>query len=669
MSVVTEESTITELSINTIRFLSVDAVQKANSGHPGLPMGAAPMAYALWKNFMKHNPQNPDWYDRDRFILSAGHGSMLIYSLLHLTGYDLPLEELKQFRQLGSKTPGHPENFQTRGVETTTGPLGQGFANGVGMAIAERFLAARFNKDSFPIVDHYTYAIVSDGDIQEGVAQESASLAGHLGLGKLIYLYDDNDISIDGSTDVTFTEDVGKRFEAYDWHVLHVEDGNDVDAIGAAIQEAKGVTDKPSLIIIRTTIGFGSPNKQGTAGIHGSPLGPEEVVLTKRNLNWPEDEFFLVPDSVRSHMEDCVVEGQKQEAEWTALFTRYAEAYPEMAAQYKQWMNGELPDNWESVLPEFDSDSKMATRASSHKVLNALAPVIHNLVGGSADLTGSNKTGINGSTDFQKETPHGRYFRFGVREHGMASVCNGMILHGGVRPYCATFLIFSDYLRPALRLSALMQQPVIYVLTHDSIGQGEDGPTHQPVEHLVSLRAIPNLLVVRPADANEVSQAWRIAVMQKSRPTALVFTRQNVPTLDRGEDASAEGALKGAYVLSDSEGTPDIILMASGSEVNVIVDAAEQLRADGHAVRVVSAPCLDLFDEQSQSYKDSVLPPNVKRRLSVEAGSTLGWYKYVGDEGKAYGLDRFGESAPGQVLFEHFGFTPENITKVAKEML
>ena len=669
MSVVTEESTITELSINTIRFLAVDAVQKANSGHPGLPMGAAPMAYALWKKFMKHNPQNPDWYDRDRFILSAGHGSMLIYSMLHLTGYDLPLEELKQFRQLGSRTPGHPENFQTKGVETTTGPLGQGFANGVGMAIAERFMAARFNRDNFPIVDHYTYAIVSDGDVMEGVAQEAASYAGHLGLGKLIYLYDDNDISIDGSTDVTFTEDVGKRFEAYAWHVQHVEDGNDVEAIGAAIDAAKAVTDKPSLIIVRTTIGFGSPNKQGTAGIHGSPLGPDEVALTKKNLNWPEDEFFLVPDSVKAHMEQCVVEGQKHEAEWTALFANYAEAHPELATQFKQWMNGELPADWESSLPEFEVGSKMATRASSGKVINAIAPVIHNLVGGSADLTGSNKTGIDGSTDFQKETPHGRYFRFGVREHGMASICNGMILHGGVRPYCATFLIFSDYLRPALRLSALMRQPVIYVLTHDSIGQGEDGPTHQPIEHLASLRAIPNLLVVRPGDANEVAQAWRIAVMQESRPTALVLTRQNVPTLDRGPQHSAEGALKGAYVLSDSDGTPDIILMASGSEVNVIVDAAKSLREGGHKVRVVSAPCLDLFDEQTQEYKDSVLPPNVKRRLSVEAGATLGWDRYVGDEGRTFGLDRFGESAPGQVLFEHFGFTPENIAKIAKEML
>ena len=668
MSVVTQESTITQLSINTIRFLAVDAVQKANSGHPGLPMGAAPMAYVLWKNFMKHNPENPGWHNRDRFILSAGHGSMLIYALLHLTGYDLPMEELKQFRQLGSKTPGHPENFVTDGVETTTGPLGQGFANGVGMAIAERFLAARFNKEDFSIVDHYTYAIVSDGDVMEGVAQEAASLAGHLGLGKLIYLYDDNDISIDGSTDVTFTEDVGKRFEAYNWHVIHVSDGNDTEALEKAVEEAKAVTDRPSLVIVRTTIGFGSPNKQGTAGIHGSPLGPDEVVLTKRNLNWPEDEFFLVPDSVRDHMKSCVVEGQKQEAEWTALFTRYAEAYPEQAAQYKQWMSGELPEGWESVLPEFEAGGKMATRASSGKVINAIAPAVVNLVGGSADLTGSNKTGIDGSTDFQKETPHGRYFRFGVREHGMASICNGMILHGGVRPYCATFLIFSDYLRPALRLSALMHIPVIYVLTHDSIGQGEDGPTHQPIEHLMSLRAIPNLLLVRPADANEVSQAWRIAVMQKDRPTALVLTRQGVPTLDRSVYGSAEGALKGAYVLSDSDGTPDIILMASGSEVPVIVGAAEKLRAEGHAVRVVSAPCLDLFDEQPQDYKDSVLPPQVKRRLSVEAGATLGWERYVGSEGKAFGLDRFGESAPGQVLFEHFGFTPENIASVAKNM-
>ena len=669
MSVVTQESTITQLSINTIRFLAVDAVQKANSGHPGLPMGAAPMAYVLYQKFLKHNPKDPGWHNRDRFILSAGHGSMLVYALLHLTGYDLPLEELKQFRQLGSRTPGHPENFQTRGVETTTGPLGQGVANGVGMAIGERFLAARFNQPDFPVVDHYTYAIVSDGDLMEGVASEAASLAGHLGLGKLIYLYDDNEISIDGSTDVTFTEDVGKRFEAYNWQVLHVEDGNDVDALESAITAAKKDTERPSLIVVRTTIGFGSPNKEGTASIHGSPLGPDEVTLTKRNLGWPEDETFLVPDDVADHMGTAVIEGQKEQAEWTALFTRYAEAHPELAAQYKQWMEGELPADWESALPVFEAGDKMATRASSGKVINALAGVMDNLLGGSADLTGSNKTGINESTDFQKESYHGRYFRYGVREHGMGSICNGLILHGGVRPFCGTFLIFSDYMRPAIRLSALMKLPVIYVLTHDSIGQGEDGPTHQPIEHLMSLRAMPNLNVIRPADANEVAQAWRIAIKETSRPSALVLTRQGVPTLDRSVMGAAEGVEKGAYVLSDSEGAPDLILMASGSEVSVILDAAERLRRDGHAVRVVSMPCMDIFEDQPQAYKDEVLPPLVKRRLAVEAGATLGWERYVGDQGKAFGLDRFGESAPGNVLFEHFGFTGENIAEVAREML
>ena len=668
MSVVTQDSTVTQLSINTIRFLAVDAVQKANSGHPGLPMGAAPMAYVLWNKYLRHNPKDPDWHNRDRFILSAGHGSMLVYALLHLTGYDLPLEELKQFRQLGSRTPGHPENFQTRGVETTTGPLGQGFANGVGMAIAERFLAARFNRPDFPIIDHYTYAIVSDGDLMEGVAAEAASLAGHLGLGKLIYLYDDNEISIDGSTDVTFTEDVSKRFESYNWHVVHVEDGNDVDAIESAIEAGKAEEDRPTLIVVSTTIGYGSPNKQGTASIHGSPLGADEVALTKKNLNWPEDQTFYVPEEVKDHMGQSVNEGQRSQAEWTALFTRYAENFPEEATEYKQWMDGELPSDWESVLPEFAAGDKMATRASSGKVINALAPKIENLVGGSADLTGSNKTGIDNRADFQKDSPHGGYFRFGVREHGMASICNGMILHGGVRPFCGTFLIFSDYLRPALRLSALMKLPVIYVLTHDSIGQGEDGPTHQPIEHLMSLRAIPNLILLRPGDANEVAQAWRAAMKQTSRPTALVLTRQGIPTVDRSTYASAEGLLKGAYVLSDSEGTPDIILMASGSEVQVILGAAEKLREAGRAVRVVSMPSFELFEDQSQEYKDSVFPPQVKRRLAVEAGATLGWERYVGDEGKAFGLDRFGESAPGQVLFEHFGFTPENIASVAEGM-
>lgn len=668
MSAVAEETKISELTINTIRFLAVDAVQKANSGHPGLPMGAAPMAYTLWNRFLKHSPSNPEWVDRDRFVLSAGHGSMLLYALLHLAGYDMSMEDLKNFRQLGSKTPGHPENFQTPGVETTTGPLGQGFANGVGMAIAERFLAARFNQPGFEIVDHHTYAIVSDGDLMEGVAAEAASLAGHLGLGKLIYLYDDNKISIDGSTDITFTEDVGRRFAAYNWHVLNVEDGNNVDALTSAIEAARLETDRPSLIVVRTTIGFGSPNKQGTASIHGSPLGPDEVVLTKRNLGWPEDQDFHVPQDVASHMGEAVDEGKKAEDTWNALFQQYAEAHPELAEQFNKWMNGELPSGWETELPVFEAGSKLATRASSHKVINAIASNMANLVGGSADLTGSNKTGIDGSTDFQRETPEGAYFRFGVREHGMGSICNGMILHGGVRPFCGTFLIFSDYMRPAVRLSALMRVPVVYVFTHDSIGQGEDGPTHQPVEHLLSLRAIPNLIVFRPADANEVSQGWRVAVEQSSRPTALVLTRQGVETLDRNVNASAEGARKGGYVLSDSEGTPEMILMASGSEVGVVMAAADILRGEGHKVRVVSMPSWELFDEQSQGYRDSVLLPGVTKRLAVEAGTTMGWERYVGPEGKAFGLDRFGESGPGGVLFEHFGFTPENIANVARSL-
>ena len=668
MSVVAQETKVAELAIDTIRFLAVDAVQKANSGHPGLPMGAAPMAYTIWKRFLKHNPANPAWPDRDRFVLSAGHGSMLLYALLHLTGYDLSLDELKRFRQLGSKTPGHPENFQTPGIETTTGPLGQGFANGVGMAIAESFLAARFNRPGYDVVDHYTYAIVSDGDLMEGVAAEAASLAGHLGLGKLIYLYDDNDISIDGSTDITFTEDVGGRFAAYDWHVLHVEDGNDLEALTSAIEAARLETDRPSLVVVRTTIGFGSPNKQGTSGIHGSPLGPDEVVLTKRNLGWPEDKTFYVPEEAGDHMREALEEGRQAQTRWEALFERYAAEYPELAEQFNRWMAGELPLGWEDALPEFQAGEKMATRASNGKVLNAVASQMENLVGGSADLTPSNKTGISGRVDYQKDTPEGGYFRFGVREHGMGSICNGLILHGGLRPYCGTFLIFSDYMRPAVRLSALMRLPVIYVFTHDSIGQGEDGPTHQPIEHLLSLRAIPNLILYRPADANEVVQGWRIAMEQTSRPTAFSLTRQGVETIDREKYAAAEGARKGGYVISDSNDAPEIILMASGSEVGLVLAAAEILRGEGADVRVVSMPSWELFDEQSQGYRDSVLPPSVTKRLAVEAGVTMGWERYVGAEGRAFGIDRFGESGPGGELFEHFGFTPENIANLARSL-
>ena len=658
-----------QVSINTIRLLAVDGVQRANSGHPGLPMGAAAMAYVLWTRFLRHNPNDPAWLNRDRFVLSAGHGSMLLYALLHLSGYDLPIEELMNFRQWGSKTPGHPENFLTPGVETTTGPLGQGFANGVGMAVAERFLAARFNRPGFPVIDHYTYAIVSDGDLMEGVSHEAASLAGHLGLGKLIYLYDDNEISIDGSTDLAFTEDVEKRFEAYGWHVQHVEDGNDLAAVGAALEQAQAETDRPSLIAVRTIIGFGSPNKQGTEHVHGSPLGEDEVRLTKRNLGWPEDQFFHVPDAVGSHMGAAASDGVQQQDAWNDLLARYADAHPDLARQLDTWARGMLPDGWEAALPTFEAGGKIATRAASGKVIDALVPALGNLLGGSADLTPSNKTRASGQQDFQKDTPDGSYVRFGVREHGMAAACNGIALHGGLRPYCGTFLIFSDYLRPSMRLSALMHQPVVYVFTHDSIGLGEDGPTHQAVEHYMALRAIPTLTFSRPADANETAQAWRAALTRTSGPTALALTRQKLLTLNRDSFAAAEGLHQGAYVLSDSNGTPDLILIASGSEVGLIIEAAEVLRGEGVGVRVVSMPSWELFAEQPQSYRDAVLPPSVTKRLAVEAGVTIGWERYVGLEGRILGLDRFGASAPANVLFEQFGFTVENVLTHARALL
>ena len=658
-----------QLSINTIRLLAVDGVQRANSGHPGLPMGAAAMAYVLWTRFLQHNPNDPAWLNRERFVLSAGHGSMLLYALLHLTGYDLPIEELMTFRQWGSKTPGHPENFLTPGVETTTGPLGQGFANGVGMAVAERFLAARFNRPGFPVIDHYTYAIVSDGDLMEGVTHEAASLAGHLGLGKLIYLYDDNEISIDGSTDLAFTEDVEKRFEAYGWHVQHVDDGNDLAAVEAALEQARAETDRPSLIAVRTIIGYGSPNKEGTEHVHGSPLGEDEVTLTKRNLGWPEDQFFHVPDAVAGHMGAATTNGTQQQDAWNDLMARYADAHPDLARRLDAWARGVLPHGWEAALPVFEAGGKIASRAASGKVLDALVPALGNLIGGSADLTPSNKTRASVQQDFQKDTPGGSYVRFGVREHGMAAACNGMALHGGLRPYCGTFLIFSDYLRPSMRLSALMHQPVVYVFTHDSIGLGEDGPTHQAVEHYMALRAIPNLTFIRPADANETAEAWRAALQRTDGPTALALTRQKLLTLDRDAFASAEGLHQGAYILSDSDGTPDLVLIASGSEVGLIVEAAEVLRGEGVAVRVVSMPSWELFAAQPQAYRDAVLPPSVTKRVAVEAGVTMGWERYVGLEGRILGLDRFGASAPAAVLFEQFGFTVENVVRVAKECL
>lgn len=673
MSTVTTPARNTDLAeqaINTIRFLAVDAVQRANSGHPGMPMGAAPMAYVLWRRHLTHNPRDPQWPDRDRFVLSAGHGSMLLYALLHLTGYDVSMEELKNFRQWGSITPGHPEAHLTPGVETTTGPLGQGVANAVGMAIAEKHLAARFNTPAYTLVDHYTYAICSDGDLMEGVSHEAASLAGHLGLGKLIYLYDDNEISIDGSTDLAFTEDVDARFEAYGWHVQRLEDGNDLDAIDAAIQAAKNETERPSLISIRTHIGYGSPNQQDTAAAHGSPLGEDEVALTKRNLGWPEEASFLVPDAVYDHMRQALEAGAKAQADWNDRLAAYEEAEPERAQAFRAALDGALPAELATALPTFEAGSSLATRAASGKTLDALGPHLPYLIGGSADLTGSNKTAIEGRHDFQVDRPSGQYFRFGVREHAMAGAANGMALHGGVRPYVGTFLIFSDYLRPALRLSALMEQPVIYVFTHDSIGLGEDGPTHQPIEHLMALRAMPNLTLIRPADANEVAQAWRAALENTDGPTALVLTRQGVPTLDRTAHAPAEGLQRGAYVLSDDHGPPDVILIASGSEVQHIVAAAKTLRTeDGLGVRVVSMPSWALFEAQPAAYHDEVLPPSVTARVAVEAGCSQGWTRYVGPAGRVIGIDRFGASAPGATNMEQFGFTAENVVDTVRTML
>ena len=656
-------------AINTIRFLAADAVEAAQSGHPGTPMGLAPVAYTLWTRHLRHSPEHPDWPNRDRFVLSAGHASMLLYSLLHLTGYDLSLEEIKNFRQWGSKTPGHPEAHLTAGVETTTGPLGQGFANGVGMAIAERLLANEFNTDEHPIVDHHTYAICSDGDLMEGLSHEAASLAGHLGLGKLVYVYDDNEITIDGSTDLAFTEDVAGRFEAYGWHVVYVDDANDLDAIDAAIREAKAETGRPSLIGVRSHIGYGSPNKQDTAAAHGAPLGAEEVRLTKDNLGWPTDEPFHVPDAVYDHMQQAVEDGAEQKRAWDALVDDYAAAHPDRAARYRRWRERDPDVDWDAVLPTFEAGDALATRKASGLTLNEVAPEVGYLVGGSADLTGSNKTDVTGRSDFQADNPDGRYFRFGVREHAMAGAMNGMALHGGLQPYGGTFLIFSDYLRPSLRLSALMEQPVVYVFTHDSIGIGEDGPTHQPVEHLMALRAIPNLTLLRPADANEAAEAWRAAVEHTDGPTALALTRQKLPIVDRTDLASAEGLHRGGYVLHAPDGPPDVLLIGTGSEVQNALGAAERLRKDGIRARVVSMPSWELFDDQPESYRREVLPPDVTPRVSIEAGVTGGWERYVGPEGTALGVDRFGASAPGDIVMEKYGLTDERVAETARRLL
>jgi transketolase len=668
MAVATQQS-LDELCINSIRFLAIDAVEKAKSGHPGLPMGAAPMAYVLWDRFMRFNPKNPYWINRDRFILSAGHGSMLQYALLYLAGFDsVTLEDIKQFRQLDSNTPGHPENFMTPGVEVTTGPLGQGICNGVGLAIAEAHLAAKFNKPDAKLIDHYTYVILGDGCNMEGVSGEACSLAGHLGLGKLIALYDDNHISIDGSTDVSFTEDVSKRFEAYGWHVLHVKDGNtDLDGIAKAIEEAKQVTDKPTLIKVTTTIGYGSPNKANTAGVHGAALGGDEIKLTRENLNW-NYEPFVVPDDALNHFRQAVERGAKLESEWNQVFAQYKSKYAAEAAEFERLLSGKLPEGWEKSLPTYSTEDKaLATRQTSEKTLNAIAPALPELIGGSADLTHSNLTYLKVSGDFQKGSYENRNIRFGVREHGMGAICNGIALYNaGLIPYCATFLVFADYMRAAIRLSALSQAGVIYVMTHDSVALGEDGPTHQPIETIASLRAIPNLLVMRPADGNETSGAYKVAVENRKRPTLLALSRQGLPQL---AGSSVEGTAKGAYILSDSDGTPDLILIATGSEVPLCVKAAEQLRGEGKKVRVVSMPCWELFDEQDAAYRESVLPKAVTKRLAVEAASSFGWCKYLGSEGDMISIERFGVSAPGNVALEKFGYTVDNVVAKAKALL
>jgi transketolase len=657
-------------AINTLRFLSADAVQTANSGHPGLPMGAAAMAYTLWTRHLRHNPADAGWPNRDRFVLSAGHGSMLLYALLHLTGHDMPLERIKNFRQWHSDTPGHPEYDPKRGIETSTGPLGQGFGNGVGMAIAQAYLGARFNRLEFPIYDHYIYAIVSDGDLMEGVASEAASLAGHLKLGKLIYLFDDNHVSIDGSTDLAFTENQEQRFEAYGWHVQRVEEGNDVEAVDQALQAAQA-DERPSIIAVRTTIGFGLPDKAGTAGAHGEPPGEDELAAAKDALGWPQEPWFHIPDGVLDFYREAEARGAEQQAAWQQLVDEYGKAHPDLYAELQHALSGELPPGWDAGLPEFEADEKgMATRVSSGKVLNVIAERYPDLIGGSADLHPSTKTFIDSAPDFQPESYNGRSIHFGVREHAMGAAVNGMNTYAGVRAFGATFLIFSDYMRPSVRLSALSPFNSIWVYTHDSIGLGEDGPTHQPIEHLASLRAMPNMHVIRPADANEVREAWRAAIARTGGPTCLIFTRQNLPTLDRGQYAPAEGLHQGAYVLADlGAGDAEIILMATGSELQLIVEAGQQLAADGRAVRLVSFPCWELFEAQNQAYRDKVLPPGLNARLAVEAGVAQGWQRWVGDRGDVIALDRYGESAPGGEVLDKLGFNVDNVLARARKLL
>jgi transketolase len=670
--------------IDTLRFLAVDAVQKADSGHPGMPLGAMPMAYVLWDRFLRHNPRNPEWTDRDRFVLSAGHASMLLYALLYMTGYDLSLDDIKQFRQWESRTPGHPERGHTPGVEVTTGPLGQGLANAVGLAIAEAQLSARYNRPDHAIIDHRTWVMASDGDLMEGVASEAASLAGHLKLGKLNCLYDDNSVTLAAGTDITFTEDRGKRFEAYGWHVVHVDDGNDLGAIDEALQAARNEIHRPSLVIVRTHIGFGSP-EQDSFKAHGSPLGEEDVRKTKQALGWPVEPTFLVPEDALAHMRKAVERGKGLEEDWNTRFAGYARANQPLAGEFERSLHGALPEGWDADIPVFPADAKgMATREASGKIMNAIAPKLPSLTGGSADLDPSTKTALKDLGDFNPPmqaggdtqgsdgggwSHAGRNIHFGVREHAMGAIANGMAAHSGCIPYTATFLIFSDYMRPPMRLAALSRLHVIHVFTHDSVALGEDGPTHQPIEQLASLRAIPNLTVIRPADANETAMAWKVAIETCDAPVTLVLTRQAVPTLDRSRMASADGLRKGAYVLDDGGADPAVILIASGSEVHLIVEAAQHLRETGLAVRCVSMPSWELFDAQPREYRENVLPPVIRARLAVEAGATQGWSRYVGSSGDVIGIDHFGASAPGDVNMHNFGFTVDEVCRRAQAVL
>ncbi|MBO0962905.1 transketolase [Neobacillus sp. MM2021_6] len=664
-------NTIDDLSVTAIRTLAIDAIEKANSGHPGMPMGAAPMTYTLWTRIMNHNPKNPHWFNRDRFVLSAGHGSALLYSMLHLSGYNLSLEDLKQFRQWGSKTPGHPEYGHTEGVEATTGPLGQGIAMAVGMAMAERHVASVYNKDNFELVNHFTYSMCGDGDLMEGVSAEAASLAGHLKLGRLVVLYDSNDISLDGDLNKSFSESVKERFQAYGWQYLRVEDGNNLEEIAKALEEAKNDLDRPTMIEVRTVIGYGSPNRAGTSGVHGSPLGAEELKLTKEAYKWTFAEDFHVPQEVYDNFQKLIVEnGEKKEKEWNDLFEQYKKEYPGLATQLEQALNNELPEGWDRDVPVYPEGKSLASRASSGEALNGIAKNLPIFIGGSADLAGSNKTMIKGTKDYMPGSYEGRNFWFGVREFAMGAAMNGIALHGGVKVFGGTFFVFSDYLRPAIRLAALMGLPVTYVFTHDSIAVGEDGPTHEPIEQLAALRAMPGLSIIRPADGNETAAAWKLAVESTNKPTALILTRQDLPTL-KGTDTNAyEGVSKGAYVVSPSErATPDALLLATGSEVSLAVEAQKALAGEGVHVSVVSMPSWDRFDQQSQEYKDSVLPKTVKKRLGLEVGASFGWHKYTGDEGDVLAIDKFGASAPGEKIMEEYGFSVNNVVARVKALL